>query len=135
MRKPTLAAAVLLSAASALAGVRLENRFVTLEIGDDATVLRLAAKDTGAETRERIQNKPLLQPEVSRDEVAKTTRYRVRIPFVDLAPLKPEKGRVFGFTFLVFDYDPPATGHCQLRLSAGASTPFDPSLFKKFMFE
>lgn len=89
----------------------------------------------GAETRERIQNKPLLQPEVSRDEVAKTTRYRVRIPFADLAPLKPEKGRVFGFTFLVFDYDPPATGHCQLRLSAGASTPFDPSLFKKFMFE
>ena len=48
MKKSTLAAAALLSAATALAGVRLENRFVTLEIGDDATVRQLAAKDTGA---------------------------------------------------------------------------------------
>ena len=89
----------------------------------------------GAETRGRIQGTSLVQPEIVGDEVAKTMRYRVRIPFADLAPLKAEKGRVFGFTFLAFDYDPPATGHCQLRLSAGASTPFDPSLFKKFMFE
>ena len=48
MRKPTFAAAVLLSAAPAFAGVHLENRFVTLEIGDDATITQLTAKDTGA---------------------------------------------------------------------------------------
>ena len=89
----------------------------------------------GAETRGRIQGTSLVQPEIVGDEVAKTMRYRVRIPFADLAPLKAEKGRVFGFTFLAFDYDPPATGHCQLRLSAGASTPFDPSKFRQFMFE
>ena len=47
MRKTVLAAAALLSLAPALAGVRLENRFVTLEIGDDATIARLTAKDTG----------------------------------------------------------------------------------------
>ena len=89
----------------------------------------------GAAARARLQGKPLARPEIVRDEAAKTTRYRVRIPFADLAPLKPEKGRVFGFTFLAFDYDPPATGNCQLRLSAGASTPFDPSKFRPFMFE
>ena len=89
----------------------------------------------GSETRGRIQGRSLAQPEITSDEAAKTMRYRVRIPFADLAPLKAEKGRVFGFTFLAFDYDPPATGHCQLRLSAGASTPFDPSKFKLFMFE
>ena len=89
----------------------------------------------GAAARERIQNKPLAQPDIVRDEAAKTTRYRVRIPFADLAPLKPEKGRVFGFTFHVFDYDPPATGFCLMRLSAGASSPFDPSKFKLFMFD
>ena len=89
----------------------------------------------GAETRERIQNKEVLTPDIVRDESAKEMRYRIRIPFADLAPLKPEKGRVFGFTFLAFDYDPPATGSCQLRLSAGASTPFDPSKFRKFIFE
>ena len=68
-------------------------------------------------------------------EAAKTTRYRVRIPFADLVPLKPERGRVFGFTFHVFDYDPPATGSYLMRLSAGASTPFDPSRFRHFIFE
>ena len=36
MRKPVLAAAALLSLAPVLAGVRLENRFVTLEPGGTA---------------------------------------------------------------------------------------------------
>lgn len=89
----------------------------------------------GAETRERLRGRPLSPPDIMRDDIAKTTRYRVRIPFADLAPLKPEKGRVFGFTFHVFDYDPPATGSCLMRLSAGASTPFDPSKFRQFVFE
>ena len=89
----------------------------------------------GEKARTRIQDKAVLKPDIVRDEATKTTRYRVRIPFADLAPLKPEKGRVFGFTFHVFDYDPPATGSCLMRLSAGASTPFDPSKFRQFMFE
>ena len=37
MRKPVLAAAALLSLAPVLAGVRLENRFVTLDIEPGGT--------------------------------------------------------------------------------------------------
>ena len=49
MNKPILAVAVLLAVAPAFADVCLENRFVTLEIGDDAKVSSMVEKATGRE--------------------------------------------------------------------------------------
>jgi hypothetical protein len=90
----------------------------------------------GTETRARICDKDVFEhPDIVRDERSKATRYRIRIPFADIAPLKPEVGRVFGMSFLAFDYDPPEKGHYRLQLTDGVANPMNPARYRRFVFE
>jgi len=75
-----------------------------------------------------------LAPEITRDEKTKTTRYRIKIAFEDLAPLKPEKGRNFGFSIVIFDRDPPSEFY-NIEYSAGVTHPNDPAKYPAFQFE
>jgi hypothetical protein len=75
-----------------------------------------------------------LNPEIIRDEKTKTTLYRIKLAFADLAPLKPEKGRNFGFSLIVFDKDTP-TSFYHMDLTPGVSHPFDPAKYPAFQFE
>ena len=87
------------------------------------------------ETRKEIQGKPYrLKPEIIRDEKTKTTFYRVKLAFSDLAPLKPEKGRNFGFSLILFDRDSPLSYH-SMEYSAGVTNPSDPAKYPAFQFE
>ena len=75
-----------------------------------------------------------LNPEITRDEKTKTTLYRIKLAFSDLAPLKPEKGRNFGFSLIIFDKDT-STSFYSMEYSAGVSHPFEPSKYPAFQFE
>lgn len=75
-----------------------------------------------------------LTPEIIRDEKTKTTLYWVKIAFEDLAPLKPEKGRNFGFSMAIFDRDPPSEFY-NMKYSEGVTHPFDPAKYPAFQFE
>jgi len=85
--------------------------------------------------RAELLEKPYrLTPEIIRNEAAKTTIYRVKLAFDDLAPLKPEPGRNFGFSLIVFDRDTP-TSFYHMDYSEGVCNPFDPSKYPAFQFE
>ena len=87
------------------------------------------------ETRAKIQGKSYrLKPEITRDEKTKTTLYRVKIALSDLAPLKPEKGRNFGFSLLLFDRDSALSYH-SMEFTGGVSQPADPAKYPAFQFE
>ena len=75
-----------------------------------------------------------VKPEITRDEKAKTTLYRVKVAFADLAPFQPEKGRNFGFSMLFFDKDEP-NSYYEMAFSPGVSDPCDPSQYPAFQFE
>ena len=75
-----------------------------------------------------------VSPEITRNEKTKTTLYRVKIAFEDLAPLKPEKGRNFGFSIVIFDRDPPSEFY-NIEYSAGVTHPNDPAKYPAFQFE
>ena len=110
---------------------------------DDFNFVSALAKDkpyiwcfvAPAEKRTELLNKPYrLTPEITRDEKTKTTFYRVKIALTDLAPLKPEKGRNFGFSIVIFDRDTPASFY-HMDYSVGVCHPFDPSKYPAFQFE
>ena len=87
------------------------------------------------ETRKTMQNKDYrLAPEIVRDEAAKTTTYRIRLAFSDLAPFKPVPGKSFGFSLIVMDRDTP-TSLYHMDYSQGVCHPFDPSQYPAFRFE
>ena len=48
-----------------------------------------------------------VQPVITRDEQLKTTTYDIILPWSMMSPLKPQKGAMFGFNFLVMDSDNP----------------------------
>ena len=87
-----------------------------------------------AEKREMQDKDYRLAPEITRDAAAKTTTYRVKLAFPDLAPLKPTPGKVFGFSLIVYDRDTP-TSRYSMRYSGGVDHPFDPSQYPAFRFE
>ena len=86
------------------------------------------------ENRERILGKEIAPPSIIRDEAAKTTTYRIAIPFADLAPLKPVPGNAFGFSFLAFDSDGKGTKLIHIQATPGVTNPTDPSAFLEFVF-
>ena len=87
------------------------------------------------ETRAKLLNKTCrITPEITRDEKTKTTLYRVKLAFSDLAPLKPEKGRNFGFSLILFDRDSTLSYH-SMEYTEGVSEPVDPSKYPAFQFE
>ena len=91
--------------------------------------------EASQETRTRLYDREYPQkPEIIRDEAAKTTVYRIRIPFADLAPLKPEKGRVFGFSLVVLDLDP-GNPLYTMQYSRGLAGAVDPAAFPAFVFD
>ena len=109
-----------------------DYNFVVAEVqGQRITHCYVAA----TENRGRLLDKRAVEPEVVRDEAAKTTRYRLRLPFADLAPLKPEKGRLFGFSFLVWDFDPPETGGYYIQSTPGVAAPVNPAKYASFLFD
>ena len=85
--------------------------------------------------RARLEGKAMQTPAIERDDRTGTTCYRIRLPFADLAPLRPDRGRVFGMSFMLFDYDLPSSGLCLMQLTPGVGTPNDPSKFRRFVFE
>jgi len=87
-----------------------------------------------AKRAELLEKDYQITPEIFRDEAAKTTTYRIRLAFADLAPLKPKKGRNFGFSLLIFDRDEPNSFY-NMAFSPGVSHPFDPSKYPAFQFE
>ena len=90
-----------------------------------------------AANRARLNEKAVGETTIVRDEPKGVTHYRVRIPFADLAPLRPEKGRVFGFSYLVFDYDHSEKTYFNyyIQFTPGIASPPDPSKFAAFMFD
>jgi len=60
--------------------------------------------------------------------------YRLALPWKAVAPLRPEKGRVFGFNLIFFDDDGGGPLY-EMGLSSGISGGKNPSAFRKFMFE
>ena len=48
-----------------------------------------------------------LKPIITRDETQKKTTYEIVLPWSKMTPLKPQKGLMFGFNFLVMDTDNP----------------------------
>lgn len=84
--------------------------------------------------KELLDKNYRLPPVIIRDEKTKTTLYRVKIAFEDLAPLKPEKGRNFGFSIAIFDRDPPSE-YYNMAYSGGVTQPFDPAKYPAFQFE
>jgi hypothetical protein len=85
--------------------------------------------------RSRMFRKEYLRPEVVRCEKTKTTVYRCSIPFSDLAPLKPESGRVFGFSFLAFDKDGERNGVYRIECTAGLAGSTATGEFTPFVFD
>ena len=87
------------------------------------------------ETRGRLLDKVYgVQPEITRDDRNGMTVYRIRIPFADLAPLKPEKGRIFGFTVVVMDLDPQQPLY-HIHYSTGLAGAQNPADFPAFIFD
>lgn len=76
------------------------------------------------------------KPEIVRDETDKVTRYRFKMPFKYLDPLKPVKGAAFSFAFIVFDKDSKAQHVAYSINSTGASVGWsDPRHMPVFVFE
>ena len=86
------------------------------------------------ENRERLVGKELAPPIIIRDEAAKTTTYRISIPFADLTPLKPIPGNTFGFSFVAFDSDGKDTKLIHIQATPGVTNPTDPAAFLEFAF-
>ena len=85
--------------------------------------------------RIRAQQLPV-KPEIVRDEKRKITHYRLKLPFACVSPLKPVKGRAFGFSFIVFDKDQ-SMQHVAYGISPnGASVGWnDPRFMPVFVFQ
>lgn len=88
-----------------------------------------------AAVAERLCGVGVGAPEIVRREEEGTTRYRIAIPFADLAPLTPEKGRVFGFSFLAFDKDPGEGKLYRIEATEGIATPTNPSRLMAFVLD
>ena len=122
---------VVIAIIAILAGILMPALSSALAKGKPYTYCYTASK----ETRTKIQGETYrLKPEIIRDEKTKTTFYRVKLAFSDLAPLKPEKGRNFGFSLILFDRDSPLSYH-SMEYSAGVTNPSDPAKYPAFQFE
>ena len=88
-----------------------------------------------AENDSRLGGLLSTAPEIVRDEAAGLTRYRVAIPFEDLRPLAPGKGRAFGFSFCVFDRDPGEDGFYRIEMTPGVAGNVDPSSYRMFVLD
>ena len=106
------------------------NFVSALASGQPVTHCYIAA----TENNERLRGKELAAPTIIRDETAKTTTYRVAIPFTDLTPLKPVPGLTFGFAFLAFDSDGKETKLIHMEAAPGITNPSNPADFFDFVF-
>jgi hypothetical protein len=63
------------------------------------------------------------------------TIYELAVPWEDLAPLAPTAGKVFGFSFVVFDSDGTEAPQAPywMALTPGIANGQDPSAYKKFV--
>ena len=63
------------------------------------------------------------------------TIYEMAIPWRNVAPLGPKQGKVFSFSFIVFDTDNmnESSAPYWLGLTGGIADPANPTLFKKFV--
>ena len=66
------------------------------------------------------------------NRVGMLTCYRIRIPWEELAPLKPEPGRVIGFNVVVTERDERRAGH-HLELAPGLAPYKNPGFFRKII--
>ena len=107
------------------------NFVSALANGKPYTRCYIASKETMAKLRGKTYQ---LKPEITRDEKAKATLYRVKLAFADLAPLKPERGRNFGFSLILFDRDSALSYH-SMEFTGGVSQPADPAKYPAFQFE
>lgn len=69
---------------------------------------------------------------VRRDDAAKKTFYEMRIPLASLG-IVPEKGRAFGFNFVIFNDDNGAGANYYYQLAPGITNGKNPSQFRKFV--
>ena len=107
------------------------NFISALAGGKAMTYCYSASQETRGRLLDRVYSIP---PEITRDDKTGTTLYRIRIPFADLAPLKPEKDRIFGFTLLVMDLDPKQPLY-HIHYSAGLAGAQNPAEFPAFIFD
>ena len=81
-----------------------------------------------------ISRKVIGKPEICR--TGNKTVYLIRLPWKQLGLLKPEKGTVFGFNVVAFDFDViNASTSCQMEFSPGITYGKTPALFKRFILE
>ena len=77
-----------------------------------------------------------IKPVITRDEAQKTTTYAIVLPWKKLAPLKPEKGAMFGFNFLIMDSDNPAKSPAYwMQLTPGIAGGQTPEKYHIFTLE
>jgi hypothetical protein len=69
---------------------------------------------------------------VRRNENGRKTVYELKIPW-SVLKIKPVKGKVFGFNFVIFDDDEGAGASYWYQLSGGITNGKRPCLFKKFV--
>jgi len=75
-----------------------------------------------------------IECQIKRNDNDRVTNYEIAIPFSSLAPLKPQTGKIFGFSFVVLDDDIDAGQEYRMELSGGICGGKAPSKFKKFIF-
>lgn len=86
----------------------------------------------GPPTRETPGEVSEIKQDISRDEGAKTTTYRIAIPRRLLAPLKLRAGTVFGLAFCFNDEDPGESRY-YMNFGGGIGNIKCPSLFRKMV--
>lgn len=76
------------------------------------------------------------KPQITRDENAKTTTFEFTFPWPMMAPITPEKGRMFGFNFLAMDTDNPMSASAYwMQLTPGIAGGRAPEKFHIFALE
>ncbi len=88
------------------------------------------ASETNKELQGNLMDFPLAIKRVNET----TTNYELAIPWENLSPLKPEKGRAFGFNFINLDTDTSkSTAFYWMGLTEGIAEGKDPSYYKTFI--
>ena len=77
-----------------------------------------------------------IKPVIKRDNAKKTTTFEITLPWPMMAPITPQKGRMFGFNFLAMDTDNPTTYSAYwMQLTPGIAGGRTPEKFHTFVLQ
>ena len=117
-----------------ISGLDADDYLFTAGIGNQGPELfcHFAARDNLAEMGDRSLGKT----NIIRDEKTKTTEYFISLPWAKLAPLSPEKGRVFRFNCLIMDSDVKGqSSPYWMQITPGIAGALEPARYLDFVLE